>query len=414
MFSGWQFVEVRELIGQGVISGVQDGNHGNDHPKSSEYVNCGIPFIMARDLEGGRINTSSCAYLKRSRADRLRIGFAETGDILLSHKGTVGAVAEVQSGFDYVMLTPQVTYYRIGDPERLSREFLKQVFLGPEFQSRLATISAQSTRAYVGITEQKRLKIPLPPLPEQRRIADILRTWDEAIEKLEALRMAKERRLQGALYGFFGPTRVVGGGTRPKGWTLSSLGDSFVERKDKNTHLTDADVVTVGKYRIGKQTDHFTRSVASKDLSPYWIISSGDFVYDPMSAYYGALGRYNAESDGLVSPAYRVIQLRRDIIDSDFMVQLLRTAHVRFLLEARSSQGNKEGKRRSLQRSAFDSIEFFLPPMDEQKRLAAIAADFEADIASTAREITALQRQKRGLMQKLLTGEWRVSKEVLD
>ncbi|MGD9730463.1 MAG: restriction endonuclease subunit S [Parvularculaceae bacterium] len=251
--------------------------------------------------------------------------------------------------------------------------------------------------------------VDVPPLAEQRRIAEILRTWDEAIEKLEALRAAKERRLQGALRGFFGPTRVVGGGARPKGWTLSSLGDSFVERKDKNSRLTDTDVVTVGKYRIGKQTDHFTRSVASKDLSPYWIISPGDFVYDPMSAYYGALGRYDAYADGLVSPAYRVIQLRADLVDSDFMVQLLRTAHVRFLLEARSSQGNKEGKRRSLQRSAFDSIEFFLPPMDKQKRLAGIARDFEADIASTAREITALQRQKRGLMQKLLTGEWRVS-----
>ena len=253
--------------------------------------------------------------------------------------------------------------------------------------------------------------VDVPPLREQRRIAEILRTWDESIEKLEALRAAKERRLQGALHGFFGPTRVVGGGTRPKGWTLSSLGETFVERKDKNTDLTDDDVVTVGKYRIGKQTDHFTRSVASKDLSPYWIISPGDFVYDPMSAYYGALGRYDAESDGLVSPAYRVIQLRRDIVDSDFMVQLLRTAHVRFLLEARSSQGNKEGKRRSLQRSAFDSIEFFLPSMDEQKRLAAIATDFEADVDTVTREITAHQRQKHGLMQKLLTGDWRVATE---
>lgn len=290
----------------------------------------------------------------------------------------------------------------------LDKEFLHHWLNRSRVRQEIFSEASGTKVKHTSPDKLRSLEINLPPLPEQRRIAEILRTWNEAIEKLEALRTAKERRLQGALYGFFGPTRVVGGGMRPKGWTLSSLGDSFVERKDKNTDLTDADVVTVGKYRIGKQTDHFTRSVASKDLSPYWIISPGDFVYDPMSAYYGALGRYNAESDGLVSPAYRVIQLRRDIIDSDFMVQLLRTAHVRFLLEARSSQGNKQGKRRSLQRSAFDSIEFFLPPTDEQKRLAAIAADFEADIASTACEITALQRQKRGLMQKLLTGKWRV------
>lgn len=255
------------------------------------------------------------------------------------------------------------------------------------------------------ITEQA---IDLPPLPEQRKIAEILRTWDEAIEKLEALRAAKLRRLDGVSQRLLAPSRAVGHRVARSNWAATSFGEVFDERQDKNANLGQDDVITVGKYAIRKQSEHFTRSVASKDLSNYWTISPGDFVYDPMSAYYGAIGRFSGAADGIVSPAYRVIRLRAEV-DPEFMVALLRTHHIRFLLETRSSQGNKEGKRRLLQRDEFESIEFKLPPIQTQREIAAQLAVFRAELDLTDREIQALTRQKRGLMQKLLTGEWRVS-----
>ena len=110
---------------------------------------------------------------------------------------------------------------------------------------------------------------------------------------------------------------------------------------------------------------------------------------------------------GLVSPAYRVIRLSPNV-HSDFMVHLLRSHHIRFLLEARSSQGNKEGKRRLLQRDEFASIEFNLPPMEVQGEIARKLADFRRDVTETERKLETLTRQRLGLMQKLLTGEWRV------
>jgi hypothetical protein len=173
------------------------------------------------------------------------------------------------------------------------------------------------------------------------------------------------------------------------------------------SHLGPDDVVTVGKYAIRNQSEHFNRSVASKDQSNYWTISPGDFVYDPMSAYYGALGRYEGAQDGIVSPAYRVIRLTSDV-DPGFMVHLLRSHHIRFQLERRSSQGNKEGKRRLLQRDEFSGIEFNLPPIEVQQDISQKLALFRRDVSATEQEIDALTRQKRGLMQKLLTGEWRV------
>lgn len=274
-------------------------------------------------------------------------------------------------------------------------------------------ISHSLTRQGAGrykLTKQalENLPILLPPLPEQRKIAEILRTWDEALEKLTALRAAKVQRLEGMGQQLLAPSRAIGRGVPRSNWVSSSFGEVFEERQDKNAGLSSDDVVTVGKYAIRKQSEHFTRSVASKDLSNYWTISPGDFVYDPMSAYYGAIGRYSGSADGIVSPAYRVIKLSPDV-DPEFMVALIRTHHIRFLLETRSSQGNKEGKRRLLQRDEFESIEFTLPPLETQREIAAKLAVFRADFDLTVREIEALTRQKRGLMQKLLTGEWRVS-----
>jgi type I restriction enzyme S subunit len=167
------------------------------------------------------------------------------------------------------------------------------------------------------------------------------------------------------------------------------------------------DVVTVGKYAIRKQSEHFSRSVASNDQSNYWTISPGDFVYDPMSAYYGALGRYDGAQAGIVSPAYRAMRLVSGV-NSDFVVYLLRSHHIRFLLETRSSQGNKEGKRRLLQRDEFARIEFNRPPIEIQSKIAQKLALFAQDVTTTEREIESLTSLKRGLMQKLLIGEWRV------
>lgn len=251
------------------------------------------------------------------------------------------------------------------------------------------------------------LPILMPPLHEQRKIAETLRTWDEAIEKLEVLCRARERRFAAAAQRLLAPSRTLGSGIPRSDWKMTTFGDVFDERQDRNAGLGPDDVVTVGKYAIRKQSEHFKRSVASKDLSNYWTISPGDFVYDPMSVYYGAIGRFDGLQDGIVSPAYRVVRLKNDI-SAEFMVHLLRTHHIRFLLDTRSSQGNKDGKRRLLQRHEFESLEFKLPPAKAQQEITNALLEFQRDVAVTEKQRGALKRQKRGLMQKLLTGEWRV------
>jgi type I restriction enzyme S subunit len=159
-----------------------DGNHGNIHPKSEDYEDSGIPFVMASDLRDGTIDFSTCAYLQKEQADRLQKGFAHPGDVLISHKATIGVTAIVPSVDHYVMLTPQVTYYRSMQPTRLSNLYLKCFFDSEGFQRAFSTVARDgSTRSYIGITKQRSLMVAYPRIEEQREISDILNTVERKI-----------------------------------------------------------------------------------------------------------------------------------------------------------------------------------------------------------------------------------------
>lgn len=164
----WPMKTVSDLIHEQILDRPIDGNHGETHPKKADFVGKGVPFIMASDIMDGVVNQDECYFIRREQADALRKGFAKDGDILLSHKGTIGRAAILKTSLDYVMLTPQVTYYRVIDEKRLDREFLYYCFQSSAFLKKMKDIAGiGATRAYIGITRQHELEIPLPSLEVQ-------------------------------------------------------------------------------------------------------------------------------------------------------------------------------------------------------------------------------------------------------
>ena len=156
----WGILSIKQLISESILDKPLDGNHGNIHPKGSDFVSEGIPFIMASDIANGKVNYQSCKYITKTQADSLKKGFAKKGDVLLTHKATIGRTAVVENIDDYIMLTPQVTYYRIKSKNRLNRYYLKYYFDYSKFQKLFSSWAGSgSTRAYLGITEQKKLPV---------------------------------------------------------------------------------------------------------------------------------------------------------------------------------------------------------------------------------------------------------------
>ena len=180
----WPVKTVQQLVEEGIMERPMDGNHGEVHPKSSDFLRDGIPFIMASNVSGGRVDTKNCAFISEDQARSLRKGFSITGDVLISHKATMGRTALVgRLDVPFIMLTPQVTYYRVIDKGQLDPKYLKNYFDSPAFQQLFETWGQKgSTRSYLGITSQLDLPIVVPPPDVQKSIAHILGTLDDKIE----------------------------------------------------------------------------------------------------------------------------------------------------------------------------------------------------------------------------------------
>uniref|UniRef100_UPI0015C432C1 restriction endonuclease subunit S n=3 Tax=Enterobacterales TaxID=91347 RepID=UPI0015C432C1 len=184
--SEWEFLQIKDLVSDGSLEKPLDGNHGGIHPKGADFVSSGIPFVMASDINNSQIDLVGCKFISKQQALSLRKGFAKTGDVLLTHKATLGRTAIVPPlKTDFIMLTPQVTYYRVKDKNRINNHYLKYYFDTPDFQQTLANHGdAGSTRAYIGITAQHDLPVILPPINEQKAIASVLSSLDDKIDLL--------------------------------------------------------------------------------------------------------------------------------------------------------------------------------------------------------------------------------------
>jgi type I restriction enzyme S subunit len=166
----YRLLKIKSLLMSGKIL-QQDGNHGELHPTADDYVDEGVPFIMANNVNEGSVDLINCKFLPLKITEKLRIGFSKEGDVLITHKGTVGRVAIVPKiNTRYIMLTPQVTYYRVLDKD-ISNEYLALIFQSDFFQIQLKIMGSEgSTRSYVGLLNQKDLKLILPDYSTQIQI----------------------------------------------------------------------------------------------------------------------------------------------------------------------------------------------------------------------------------------------------
>lgn len=170
---GWDVLSAGDALSNELFYEIQDGNHGELHPKVADFSESGVPFVMANCLVNGELDVEKAYKLDECWLDKLRIGFSKSGDVLLSHKGTIGATAVVPDKLDVAVLSPQVTYYRVSDS--VDPYFLAEMFNTQGFQVLLAKEAKQSTRAYIGITRQKKLKFIFPPIKLQRKYSGLVK-----------------------------------------------------------------------------------------------------------------------------------------------------------------------------------------------------------------------------------------------
>ena len=291
MKSEWKVLTVNELIKLGYIEEPLDGNHGSIHPKASDYVSSGVPFIMANNIINGRVDYNNCAFITQEQASKLRKGFSKPGDVLLTHKATIGRTAIVSDEFDTIVLTPQVTYYRVING--LDNRYLKYYFDSYQFQQLLLNWAGSgSTRAYLGITAQKKLPIVVPPVEIQNKIASILSALDDKIELNQKINENLEQQAQAIFKSWFvdfepfKDSEFVNSelGQIPKGWKVDNLlniadytnGLAMQKFRPKENEA-GIPVLKIKELRQGFCDS--SSDICSENIKSDFIINDGDIIF---------------------------------------------------------------------------------------------------------------------------------------
>lgn len=235
----------------------------------------------------------------------------------------------------------------------------------------------------------------LPSASEQCRITNVGVLWDTAIRKTERLIAAKERHYTHEL------SRLISRGQHPR----THVGTFACEVSERNSGGHCSRVLSVTNSRgFVLPEEQFERRVASDDLSNYKIVRRGQYAYNPSRLNVGSIARLDAWNEGVLSPMYVVFELEATKVDSDYFRHWLNSHEARERIK-KSAQGSV---RETVSFGDFASIAIPLPDFATQTAIACYLNALREEIDLLEKSRDALKRQKRGLMQKLLTGEWRV------
>jgi len=261
-----------------------------------------------------------------------------------------------------------------------------------------ATVANGVTRFGLGAEQISALPLALPTIGEQHLIFSIQHTWDRAIAQTTALLAAKERLKAGLMQQLF---------TKQTRTRSVRLGDVFKERREPGNDGLPTLSVTL-EFGVVRRDSLGKPVRTSLEHNEHLLVRRGDLTYNMMRMWQGGSGM--ALEDGVVSPAYVVCAPTMEI-DSRFAHHLFRFPAMVHQFWAYSF-GLTDDRRR-LYFDEFARIPVSLPPVPEQKRIAGAIDCLDTERALLLRRRETLAKQKRGLMQRLLTGEVRVPKSLL-
>jgi type I restriction enzyme, S subunit len=187
----------------------------------------------------------------------------------------------------------------------------------------------------------------------------------------------------------------------PPKWRYLSYGDALSETEQRCGSRTHLPVLSVTKSRGPMlASERFGKALHGRDLAKYRVAPLNHIVADPMLLWDGSIGIQRVVPEGLVSPDYRVYRTT-DIVDADFMAFVVRDPSKLPFYKGGAKGTNV--RRNRIARTDFLAIPLPLPPLPEQRKIAAILSSVDDAIEATQAVIDQLQVVKKAMMAELLT-----------
>jgi type I restriction enzyme S subunit len=418
---GWKKVSIQD------VAETQSG--GTPNRSRSEYYNGTIPWLKTGELGSKYVHDTEEKISELAIKETSAKLIPENSVIVAMYGATIGKLSinkkEMASNQACCAIIPKKELYY--EFLYYTLEFRKNDLIKMGSGAAQPNISQEIIRNYV---------IHVPEFKEQQKIADILSTWDKAIELKEKLIEQKKEQKKGLMQNLLtGKIRwndgsklgskeikkrleIISQGKVPEGykkvkwfiipweWSFEKIGNIAEEVSITNKDNKEYTVLSCTKYDgLVDSLKYFGKKVFSENLTNYKVVKRNHFVYATNHIEEGSIGLQKLYDYGLVSPMYTVFKTKKEV-DNDYLYFLLKTETYRRIFETMMSAS--VDRRGSLRWKDFSTIHIPLPPLYEQQKIAEIILTSEKEIKVLEKELEALKQQKKGLMQLLLTGKVRV------
>lgn len=244
------------------------------------------------------------------------------------------------------------------------------------------------------------IKIPLPPLPEQQKIAEILSNWDKAIQEVQLLIKKLEVRNKALAFSLLRGKLV---NKNSKKISLSK----FLTFTPREIEKPTENYLALGIRSHGKGIFHKPDSDPKAiSMDKLYEVKENDFIVNITFAWEHAVAIISKEDEGgLVSHRFPTYVIDQKIVSVEFFRHIILQPFFKQMLDNISPGG--AGRNRVLSKKDLLKLEISVPSLEEQHSIAAILNTAHQELKQYQEKLKALQQQKKGLMQQLLIGKIR-------
>lgn len=379
----WEVKKIKE------VSKVVTGNTPSTADKDN--YGKGYLFVSPADL-------SNSKYIRYTERELSQKGFDRSrklpqGAVLFTCIGSIGKI-----GISSCESSCNQQINAIICNETVSNEY---IYYELKMKSaKIKLIAGEQVVPIINKSDFENVKITIPPISEQQKIAEVLSTWDEAIKKQSQLVEKLELRKKGLMQQLLtGKKRLPG---FSGGWKKARLGELFDERNETKMPSLPLLSITADKGVI-LQTESEKKDNSNEDKSKYKRICPNDIGYNTMRMWQGRCALSSLE--GIVSPAYTIIKPRNGV-NPYYMEMLFKQPYMVYRFWTHS-QGLVSDTL-NCKFPSFCQVKVTIPCWAEQNTIAEILSVCDKEIALANKKLYTLQQQKKGLMQVLLTGKKRI------
>ncbi|EOV3352649.1 restriction endonuclease subunit S [Vibrio cholerae] len=378
----------------------------------TEYWENGtIPWVSPKDMGSDRISITE-DYITPSAVDNSSTKLYPAGSVLVvTRSGILRRKVPVALALVPVAVNQDIKV--LPSSKAISTEYVAN-FMWCYNETILARCAKDGTTVEsIDTTSLLGFPIKLPPLPEQKKIAQILSTWDKAITTTEQLLANSQQQKKALMQQLLtGKKRLLDkNGVRFSGeWKFQSI-SQISKRIQRKSDGEDHPILTISSLSgFVRQDERYSRYMAGESVKNYILLKKGEFAYNKGNSKtyeFGCIFDLDSYKSGLVPHVYVCFKLHQGLSHRYFKY-LFEADYLKPQLGALVNTGVRNNGLLNIKPAEFMNTKVPVPCFDEQEQIADVLHASSETINKLQLKLDALKQEKKALMQQLLTGKRRV------